>query len=161
MSAIHTKITRALSTDRGSERRADAETESIASTLVERDDRSPSTSRSPDSTYRSSGRGGAGNFRAYSTAPTSPPPSDTQEFPWPRGRPRAPVSRPAPRMRSTGRGGFGNINPYPPASDPSSSPQARQTLPSRSETDNGVRSSGRGGIGNIAVPAPVREPARN
>ncbi|KAK7038521.1 hypothetical protein R3P38DRAFT_2906356, partial [Favolaschia claudopus] len=86
----------------------DPETESIASTVVEGLDRSVSSSRSPDSIYRSSGRGGAGNIQ-----PHSPPIAD---IPWPRGRDRAPAFNriPPQNMRSTGRGGVGNIKSYLP-----------------------------------------------
>ncbi|KAJ6566113.1 hypothetical protein B0H19DRAFT_706686 [Mycena capillaripes] len=113
-------------------------------------DRSSSRGRN----FHSSGRGGAGNI--YSTAnsnASADASSPGQEFPWPRGRERAPVARAAPPVRSTGRGGSGNFS-QPPATDPSYSLRDREILRAHAEADkNTVRSSGRGGIGNILTPA--------
>ncbi|KAJ6537981.1 hypothetical protein B0H19DRAFT_1181453 [Mycena capillaripes] len=103
----------------------------------------------------SSGRGGAGNFRAYSNAAHPSPSGEQQDFPWSRGSPSTPVSRPASGMRSTGRGGFGNIKRYPTALEPPCTRCDGEIQRSRSDMEgNTLRSSGRGGIGNIAPAVP-------
>ncbi|KAJ7509468.1 hypothetical protein B0H11DRAFT_1959745 [Mycena galericulata] len=154
ISAVGAKINRALSSEgRVSQNGYDPETESITSTIVEGSDRSSSRRRDPG--YHSSGRGGAGNF--HSAAPTNSN-GDVQEFPWPRGRERAPVPRPspaAPAVRSTGRGGSGNFSQSPPAADPSYSLRDRELMRAHAEAEkNNFKSSGRGGIGNITQPTP-------
>ncbi|KAJ7658458.1 hypothetical protein B0H17DRAFT_349895 [Mycena rosella] len=121
-----------------------------------------SRSRGRDTGYHSSGRGGAGNF--HSALQNALPSADVQEFPWPRGRERAPVreARPTPvgaaASRSTGRGGSGNFNQSPSPADPSYSLRDREILRSHAAAEaerNVVRSSGRGGMGNIvASPSP-------
>ncbi|KAJ7225055.1 hypothetical protein B0H12DRAFT_1077882 [Mycena haematopus] len=91
----------------------DSETESIASTLV--------------------GRGGAGNFRAYSG------PISSQVGNIPRSTLVSPV------MRSTGRGGAGNIKPY----------SARDQSPSRGQRSGNPPNNGpagycgRGGVRRV------------
>ncbi|KAJ7633656.1 hypothetical protein DFH06DRAFT_689987 [Mycena polygramma] len=155
ISAVGAKINRALSSDTGrsSQNGYDPETESIASTMVEGTDRSSSRGRN----FQSSGRGGAGNIHATANpnAAASGPPEVPQEFPWPRGRERAPVVRAtpvSPVVRSTGRGGSGNFS-QPPPTDPSYSLRDREILRAHAEADRAaVRSSGRGGIGNIVTP---------
>ncbi|KAF8191030.1 ABC transporter type 1, transmembrane domain-containing protein [Mycena galopus ATCC 62051] len=99
ISAVRTKIICALSADGRGRTQSDPETESIASTLVDRTDRTLSNGRSRNSGYRYTGRGGAGNFRAYPSPSSSPP---VQPIP----------QHPKPVMRSTGRGGSGNIKAY-------------------------------------------------
>ncbi|KAJ7720087.1 hypothetical protein DFH07DRAFT_972731 [Mycena maculata] len=149
ISAVGAKINRALSSEgRPSQNGYNAETESIASTVVEGNGRSGSRGR--DSGYHSSGRGGAGNFHATPTNANG----EVQEFPWPRGRERAPVSQQAaPGVRSTGRGGSGNFSQSPPATDLSYSLRDRELMRAHAETEkNAPRSSGRGGIGNIVNP---------
>ncbi|KAJ7097092.1 hypothetical protein B0H15DRAFT_824785 [Mycena belliarum] len=158
ISAVGAKINRALSSEgRTSQNQHqsgyDPETESITSTIVEGGDRSGSRGR--DTSVHSSGRGGAGNFHSLSNSNTGPT-GEAQEFPWPRGRERAPVARAAPASatsRSTGRGGSGNFNQSPPATDPSHSLRDREILRAHAEAErNVVRSSGRGGMGNIVTP---------
>ncbi|KAJ7921430.1 hypothetical protein B0H13DRAFT_1985409 [Mycena leptocephala] len=155
ISAVGAKINRALSNDAGraSQHGYDPETESIANTVVEGGDRS--TSR--DRTFHSSGRGGAGNIRSTINSNALPPTSEAQEFPWPRGRERAPVARAnqgTPSARSTGRGGSGNFSQSPPVADPSYSLRDSEILRAHAETERSLsyRSSGRGGIGNIVRP---------
>ncbi|KAJ6534357.1 hypothetical protein B0H19DRAFT_1185846 [Mycena capillaripes] len=166
ISAVGAKINRALSSDAGrpGQNGYDPETQSITSTIVEGTDRSSSRGRN----FHSSGRGGAGNI--YSTANSNtvsaPPGEVPQEFPWPRGRERAPVERATPTpaasgVRSTGRGGSGNFS-QPPAADPSYSLRDREILRAHAEADkNAVRSSGRGGIGNIVTPVAPDAAARS
>ncbi|KAJ7026652.1 hypothetical protein C8F04DRAFT_1117917 [Mycena alexandri] len=152
ISAVGAKINRALSSEggRSSQPGYDPETESIASTLVDGQDRSSSRNRD----IHSSGRGGAGNFYANASGHANGP-GDVQEFPWPRGRERAPVRAApapvAPIIRSTGRGGSGNFSQSPPAADPSYSIRDREILRAHAETEksNIRRSSGRGGMGNM------------
>ncbi|KAF8193982.1 hypothetical protein K438DRAFT_1969272 [Mycena galopus ATCC 62051] len=158
ISAVGAKINRALSSDAGRSG-YNAETESITSTIVEGNDRSNSRGRN---NFHSSGRGGAGNIHATPNNPAlnAEPP---QDFPWPRGRERAPVARAAPpsAVRSTGRGGSGNFSQSPPAADPSYSLRDREILRAHAEADKtAIRSSGRGGIGNIVTShtAPVPTP---
>ncbi|KAJ7221787.1 hypothetical protein B0H12DRAFT_1150797 [Mycena haematopus] len=165
ISAVGAKINRALSSDTG-RGRYDAETESMASTIVEGNERSTSRNRN---NFHSSGRGGAGNIHRDPT-PASPTTNgnnsnaEAQDFPWPRGRERAPVARlppasthtpqKAPTNRSTGRGGAGNFSHSPPAADPSYSLRDREILRAHAEADKvAFRSSGRGGIGNIVAPS--------
>ncbi|KAJ7728488.1 hypothetical protein B0H16DRAFT_1588805 [Mycena metata] len=170
ISAVGAKINRALSTDGGrpSQPGYDPETESIASTLVDGQDRSRSRNRD----IHSSGRGGAGNFYANSSGHANGP-GEAQEFPWPRGRERAPVraapapvapAPAAPIVRSTGRGGSGNFSHSPPAADPSYSIRDREILRAHAETEknNIRRSSGRGGMGNIvSTDTTARSPSRS
>ncbi|KAJ7036925.1 hypothetical protein C8F04DRAFT_457312 [Mycena alexandri] len=153
ISAVGAKISGALSNEgQGGERstsggRHDPETDSIASTLVEAD---RSVSRSRDSGYYSSGRGGAGNIHRIVNADRVSD-VDVQEFPWPRGRERAPVSR--GHVRSTGRGGSGNFRQSPSPRELSYSPRELEILRTHAETErNALKSSGRGGAGNIAIP---------
>ncbi|KAJ7625915.1 hypothetical protein FB45DRAFT_922619 [Roridomyces roridus] len=155
ISAVGAKINRALSNDG----RADYDAESMTSTVV---DVGAGRSRSNDSGYHSSGRGGAGNF--YANGNPGATNLETQEFPWPRGRERLPVSRSdnpttlaAPAVtapaRSTGRGGSGNFSANPPAGDPSYTLRDREILRAHAEAEKThVRSSGRGGMGNIVHP---------
>ncbi|KAJ7314274.1 hypothetical protein DFH08DRAFT_821627 [Mycena albidolilacea] len=130
ISAMRAKINRAMSTDSETGTHYDPETDSIASTVPERAD-SSSSSSIPSSGYYFSGRGGAGNFRAYPPAANSPL---TEDVPWSRGRNCTPVSRSKPIMRSTGRGGAGNVRPYSPAAAHVPAPQ----LPLPSPTSNGT-----------------------
>ncbi|KAJ6461856.1 hypothetical protein C8R47DRAFT_104980 [Mycena vitilis] len=153
ISAVGAKINRALSSDAGRSSRTeyDAETQSIASTIVQDANRSTSRGRN----YHSSGRGGAGNIHATAPSSNPTPAEPAQEFPWPRGRERAPVARvQAPTgVRSTGRGGAGNFSQSPPAADLSYSLRDREILRAHAESErNAVRSSGRGGVGNIVSP---------
>ncbi|KAJ7910389.1 hypothetical protein B0H13DRAFT_2012358 [Mycena leptocephala] len=92
--------------DRNSEQ---AETESIASTLVE------VVVNTPSSRGYTSGRGGIGNFH---------PDARKQEFPWPRGRPRERTRG----SQSTGRGGYGNITSAPRNREWSYSTQEQEIL---------------------------------
>ncbi|KAJ7154614.1 hypothetical protein C8R46DRAFT_1117906 [Mycena filopes] len=167
ISAVGAKINRAMSKDGGgrpSQPGYDPETESIASTLVDGDDRSRSRSRD----IHSSGRGGAGNFYTNSNGhgygANAP---GEQEFPWPRGRERAPAREApvaAPFVRSTGRGGRGNFSQSPPAADPSYSLRDREILRAHAEAEkNGIRrSSGRGGMGNmVSTDAAARSRSRS
>ncbi|KAJ6469911.1 hypothetical protein C8R45DRAFT_426636 [Mycena sanguinolenta] len=162
ISAVGARVARALSSDMGRDASGvNAETESMTSTVVEGNDRSTSRGRN---NFHSSGRGGAGNIhRDPVPAPSN---SNAEDFPWPRGRERAPVSRlppaqntsPSPPAKtivhSTGRGGSGNFSLSPPAKDPSYSLRDREILRARAEADRGAfRSSGRGGIGNISAPS--------
>ncbi|KAJ7358405.1 hypothetical protein DFH08DRAFT_1075491 [Mycena albidolilacea] len=147
ISAVGAKINRALSSDAG-RGGYNPETESITSTVVEGQDRSSSRGRN----FQSSGRGGAGNIHSTPAASNG----EVQDFPWPRGRERAPVTRAAPTqvVRSTGRGGSGNFSQSPPAADPSYSLRDREILRAHAEADKtAFRSSGRGGIGNIVHPS--------
>ncbi|KAJ7122110.1 hypothetical protein C8R44DRAFT_876423 [Mycena epipterygia] len=169
ISAVGAKINRALSNE--GRARYDADAESITSTIVEGQDRSQSRSR--DSGYHSSGRGGAGNIRAVSAAQPANG-AEQQEFPWPRGRERAPVHRappaqtqpqapvaPVPAVRSTGRGGAGNFSQSPPPTDPSYSLRDREIMRAHAQAEaekSVVRSSGRGGMGNITRDAPAAVP---
>jgi len=160
ISAVGAKINRVLSNEgQGGERsneghersttgaRHDPETESITSTLVEAD---RSASRSRDPGYYSSGRGGAGNIHPVVDGDRGSD-VDVQEFPWPRGRERAPVTR--GRVRSTGRGGYGNFRQPPLPHEFSYSPRELEILRTHAEAErNALRSSGRGGLGNIAIP---------
>ncbi|KAJ7775795.1 hypothetical protein B0H14DRAFT_3894423 [Mycena olivaceomarginata] len=153
ISAMHAKINRAMSTDSETGTHYDPETESIASTVLERAD-SSSSSSIPASGYYFSGRGGAGNFRAYPPAANSP---SAEDIPWSRGRNRTPVSRSKPIMRSTGRGGAGNVKPYSPAAAYVPAPQ----LPLPSPTSNGTTGyCGRGGAGNICANTPGQQSAQ-
>ncbi|KAJ7168905.1 hypothetical protein C8R46DRAFT_1350392 [Mycena filopes] len=152
ISAVGAKINRTLSNEGRSEERrmsggrGDPETESIASTLVDGD---RSGSRSRDSGYYSSGRGGAGNIHRIPT-PGEVLDADAQEFPWPRGRDRAPARG---QTRSTGRGGSGNFRPSSSSRELSYSPRELEILQARAEAErNAVKSSGRGGAGNIIIP---------
>ncbi|KAK7042694.1 hypothetical protein R3P38DRAFT_2891807 [Favolaschia claudopus] len=131
ISAVGAKINRALSSDTGRASQAgyDPETESITSTIVEGNDRSSSRGRN----FHSSGRGGAGNIHAGNG--TSNPNGEVQDFPWPRGRERAPVARIAPPVRSTGRGGSGNFSQSPPVADPSYSMRDREIIRAHAEAD--------------------------
>ncbi|KAJ6514616.1 hypothetical protein DFH09DRAFT_1196432 [Mycena vulgaris] len=161
ISAVGAKINRALSNEgRPSQNGYDPDTESITSTIVEGGDRS----RSREQGYHSSGRGGAGNFHSAAPNPNTFPTGDAQEFPWPRGRERAPVERPppaSPPARSTGRGGSGNFSQSPPAADPSYSLRDKEILRAHAEAErNVIRSSGRGGMGNI-VTSDSRSPSRS
>ncbi|KAJ7881805.1 hypothetical protein B0H14DRAFT_2704746 [Mycena olivaceomarginata] len=124
ISSVGAKINRALSTDAG-RGGYNPETESITSTVVEGQGECPLS--------QSSGRGGAGNI--HSTPVVSN--GEVQDFPWPRGRERAPVARAAPTqvVRSTGRGGSGNFSQSPPAADPSYSLRDREILRAHAETD--------------------------
>jgi hypothetical protein len=86
----------------------------------------------------SSGRGGAGNIRSTINSNALPPTSEAQEFPWPRGRERAPVARAnqgTPSARSTGRGGSGNFSQSPPVADPSYSLRDSEILRAHAETE--------------------------
>ncbi|KAJ7486785.1 hypothetical protein FB451DRAFT_1228034 [Mycena latifolia] len=164
LSAVGAKINRALSSEgRPSQNGYDPETESITSTVVEGGDRS--TSRARDAGFRSSGRGGAGNFHSVANAANAVPAGEAQEFPWPRGRERAPVARPpqsSATSRSTGRGGSGNFNQSPPPADPSYSLRDREILRAHAEAERSViRSSGRGGMGNIVTADPTRSRSRS
>ncbi|KAJ7141685.1 hypothetical protein C8R43DRAFT_1016998 [Mycena crocata] len=172
MSAVGARINRALTSEgqlRPNQNGYDPETESITSTIVEPEDHSG---------YYS-GRGGAGNFHPNPAHPkfkdfnndgdnssytksASLEEEDAQEFPWPRGRDRAPAVRGTPRY--TGRGGFGNFNRRPVAPiDPAAAIREQEILRAHAEREAErapfrVRSSGRGGFGNMVSPAPVRVP---
>ncbi|KAJ7710554.1 hypothetical protein B0H17DRAFT_1190269 [Mycena rosella] len=115
----------------------EAETESLASTLVEGGD-------TPSSRGYTSGRRGIGNFHpdALSTLPDE----QDQEFPWPRGRPRERTRG----SQSTGRGGYGNITSAPRNREWSYSTQEREILRAHAEARSVAIPVGRGGYGNIA-----------
>ncbi|KAJ7493971.1 hypothetical protein FB451DRAFT_1360590 [Mycena latifolia] len=149
ISAIAVKIHRALSSaGRAIPNEYDPETQSIASTIVEGDDRS--NFRDREAGYHSFGRGGAGKFRSVSNSNSA-----VQEFPWPRGRERTPVCRPTQASapsRFGGRGGAGNFIESPLPEDPSSPMRDREIRRAHAEADrNMARSSGRGGLGNIVT----------
>ncbi|KAF7341575.1 hypothetical protein MSAN_02054500 [Mycena sanguinolenta] len=149
ISAVGAKVARALSSDTGRDANGySAETESMTSTVVEANDRSTSRGRT---NFHSSGRGGAGNIhRDPAPAPASS--NNAADFPWPRGRERAPVSRlpptqntstspPAKTMiHSTGRGGSGNFSLSPPAKDPSYSLRDREILRAHAGGRSGAHS---------------------
>ncbi|KAJ6496248.1 hypothetical protein C8R45DRAFT_156156 [Mycena sanguinolenta] len=120
----------------------DAETESIAGTLVEP---TPSSSR-----WHFSGRGGAGNFRPY---PATDSKSQSSQ-----ARSAFVAHHSKPVMRSTGRGGAGNIKLLPPV-------LAQHRSPTRSGSMVGSLNNattgycGRGGAGNICARRPALETA--
>ncbi|KAJ7491504.1 hypothetical protein B0H11DRAFT_1009864 [Mycena galericulata] len=115
----------------------EAETESIASTLIEDGDMPPSSSYT-------SGRGGLGNFHPQG------PPSSPDDIPWPRGRPRERTRRGGGGSQSTGRGGYGNITSAPHNLAWSYSTQEQEILRAHAEARRGAIPVGRGGYGNIA-----------
>ncbi|KAJ6554840.1 hypothetical protein B0H19DRAFT_1154590 [Mycena capillaripes] len=115
----------------------EAETGSIARTLVESGD-------TPSSRGYTSGRGGIGNF--HPNALPAQPDEQDQEFPWPRGRPR----ERARDSQSTGRGGYGNITSAPRNREWSYSAQEQEILRAHAEARSVAIPVGRGGYGNIA-----------
>ncbi|KAJ7111086.1 hypothetical protein C8R44DRAFT_799894 [Mycena epipterygia] len=115
----------------------EAETESIASTLVEGGD-------TPSSRGYTSGRGGIGNF--HPDALPARPDEQDQEFPWPRGRPRERTRG----SQSTGRGGYGNITSTPRNREWSYTTQEQEILRAHAEARRIAIPVGRGGYGNIA-----------
>ncbi|KAJ7035444.1 hypothetical protein C8F04DRAFT_1098460 [Mycena alexandri] len=125
--------------DKNEEEADEAETESIASTLVEGGDTLSSSSRG-----YTSGRGGIGNF--HSDARLARPDEQDQEFPWPRGRPRERIRG----SQSTGRGGYGNITSAPRNREWSYSVQEQEILRAHAEARSAAIPVGRGGYGNIA-----------
>ncbi|KAJ7764019.1 hypothetical protein DFH07DRAFT_812323 [Mycena maculata] len=115
----------------------EAETESIASTLVEGGD-------TPTSRGYISDRGGIGNF--HPDALPALPDEQDQEFPWPRGRPRERTRG----SQSTGRGGYGNITSAPRNREWSYSTREQEILRVHAEARSVAIPVGRGGYGNIA-----------
>ncbi|KAJ7289354.1 hypothetical protein C8J57DRAFT_430722 [Mycena rebaudengoi] len=148
ISAVGAKINRALSNE--GRLQGGADTESMASTVFPGADRSASRGREA---LHSSGRGGIGNIHATSTERSSPP-NGADEFPWPRGRERAPVFRNGQPVRSIGRGGSGNFSPSPSPGGALYFPDRdREIARARAGPDNhSPRSTGRGGMGNIINP---------
>ncbi|KAF7297471.1 hypothetical protein MIND_00980800 [Mycena indigotica] len=157
-----------------------AETESLASTVVEGVTNASVTDRSLSRGRYSSGRGGAGNI--YPTVPVPPVPTPStvppfpadpnQEFPWPRGRDRArqPAGSgqgsPQTSQSPTGAGQRSTSTSVDPAAkikrstgrggagnfSRSPPPPVNEPMAQRLEPAASVRSSGRGGIGNIVRP---------
>ncbi|KAJ7837961.1 hypothetical protein B0H14DRAFT_2790162 [Mycena olivaceomarginata] len=117
----------------------EAETESVASTLVEGSDTPSASSRG-----YTSGRGGIGNF--HPVALPARPDEQDQEIPWPRGRPRERTRG----SQSTGRGGYGNITSAPRNREWSYSTREQEILRAHAEARSAAIPVGRGGYGNIA-----------